>query len=228
MTNDQNNSDVDELSSWYLSLRDGGSRATQRLWNMFFERMVQVARKKMWRTQRAVSDEEDVALSAFKSFCLGFQKGSFGQGGDPEQLWPLLVKLTLNKAVDHVRREQRVKRGGGGVKAIDDLDERDDGPCPLIGAQSNAADKGRGHSRSEWTDIISHEPTPEMQAVADDSFEHLLNILDKTGDASLRAIALGSISGYPPREIADNLECTPRTIQRKLQTIRALWEKANR
>ncbi|MBL8891511.1 MAG: hypothetical protein JNL67_16140 [Planctomycetaceae bacterium] len=192
-----------ELSAWYQSLREGGSQATHELWHMYFERMVRVARRKLVGAHRLEGDEEDVALSAFKSFCLGFQIGKFQQQGDPENLWPLLVTLTLNKAIDHVRRSNRLKRGGG--------------------LESDGDDQGI----STWTELVSREPAPELQVAAEDSFQQLLDMLDATGDSSLREILLRSISGESSTEISSHLDCTLRTIQRKLQTIRLIWEQAN-
>lgn len=211
MTTNWENS-ASALSSWYQSLREGGSRATEQLWRMYFERMVQVARKKLAGSRRVASDEEDIALSAFKSFCLGFQQGKFKPDGEVENLWPLLVTLTLNKAIDHVRSEQRLKRGGTGT-GMSDLDR---------------GHAGRGSNRvdfaADWTNLISLDPTPEMQLAAEESFEQLLKSLDATGDFSLREVLLLSMTGSTTQEVATQMECTVRTIQRKLQTIRALWE----
>jgi RNA polymerase sigma factor (sigma-70 family) len=192
-----------ELSAWYQSLKDGGSRATHQLWEMYFERMVRLARRKLVGAQRLDGDEEDVALSAFKSFCLGFQRGKFVQQGDPENLWPLLVTLTLNKAIDHVRRAQRLKRGGG----------------MEVGSPNAAID--------QWTELASREPSPELQVAAEESFQQLLDMLDATGDLSLREVLLHSMVGESSPEIAQHLDCTLRTVQRKLQTIRMVWEQAN-
>lgn len=202
MTNSLENS-ASKLSAWYQSLRDGGSRATHQLWEMYFERMVRVARRKLVGVQRLDSDEEDVALSAFKSFCLGFQRGNFDQKGDPENLWPLLVTLTLNKAIDHVRRAKRLKRGGG-----TEMDSPNDGFGP-------------------WSELASREPSPELQVAAEDSFQQLLDMLDATGDSTLREVLLHSMVGESSPEIARHLDCTQRTVQRKLQTIRMIWEQAN-
>lgn len=201
MANSLENS-ASELSAWYQSLREGGSRATHELWHMYFERMVRVARRKLVGAHRLEGDEEDIALSAFKSFCLGFQIGKFQQHGDPENLWPLLVTLTLNKAIDHVRRSKRLKRGGGGEG------------------------EGTDAAISRWTELVSREPAPELQVAAEDSFQQLLDMLDATADPTLREILLRSISGESTSEIATHLDCTLRTVQRKLQTIRLIWEQA--
>ena len=202
MVNSLENSAAD-LSAWYQSLKDGGSRATHQLWDMYFERMVRVARRKLVGAQHSDGDEEDVAVSAFKSFCLGFQSGKFTRQGDPENLWPLLVTLTLNKAIDHLRRAQRLKRGG-----------RSEGASP-------------DNTMGQWSELVSREPSPELQVVAEESFQQLLDLLDATGDPTLREVLLHSMVGESSPDIARHLECTLRTVQRKLQTIRMVWEQAN-
>jgi hypothetical protein len=60
-----------------------------------------------------VADEEDVALSAFDSFCRGAEKGRFPRLQDCDDLWQLLFMITTRKAADLVEHERRQKRGGG-------------------------------------------------------------------------------------------------------------------
>lgn len=196
------------LLSWYQSLREGGSQATEKLWRLYFARMVQVAKRKLAGANRAVHDEEDIALSAFKSFCLGFQEGRFQAQAEAENLWPLLVSLTINKSIDHVRRSNRLKRGGG------------------RGAEEKA--QPLTDMQQVWDDLISNSPDPELQAATNEAFENLLEALDQTGDSSLKTIVLLTVEGHRPSEIAQQLGgCTVRTIQRKLKTIRAIWESEN-
>jgi len=198
------------LKAWYEALRLGGSRATERLWDLYFQRMVQVARRKLHGSNRLVADEEDVALSAFNSFCQGFRLGRFEQAEQTRNLWPLLVTLTLNKAVDHLRRESRLKRSAA---------NRNSGPAELATQPATTSDT------PVWTDLISTQPTPEMIAAANESFERLLDSLDQTGDSTLRYVALQSMVGSTTSEIATQLECTPRTVQRKLATVWTIWER---
>ena len=66
-----------------------------------------------------MADEEDVALSAFKSFCRGTQDGRFPQLHEHEDPWPLLLALTTHKAIDLLRYERRVKRGGSGQRIVE-------------------------------------------------------------------------------------------------------------
>ncbi len=175
-------------------LRAGDDRAVSALWERYFKRMLFVARKKLGGAQRKARDEEDIALSAFKSFCLGFQKGRFESTGGDCDLWPLLVTLTINKTIDHLRHENRKTR------------------APAVDTPATVED------------LLSSEFAPELQLIADESFAKLLAALDKTGDASLRSLALLKLENQPAAQIASELGCTVRTVQRKLQTIRSIWQ----
>lgn len=197
----ENSLSDDSFSEWLARLCQGDSAATSRLWETYFERMVLLARKQLRGTTRAVRDEEDVALSAFHSFCLGIRQGRIQINQNDVNLWPLLVTITMNKAVDQIRHTNRLKRRGNVP-----------GPDP---SQSNT---------DKVNQIISREPSAEMIAAATESFDRLLRILDLTEDLQLREIATASIQGDSPAEIASTLGCSHRTVQRKLKTIRCLWE----
>ncbi|WP_197167777.1 ECF-type sigma factor [Neorhodopirellula pilleata] len=191
---------------WRLRLRDGDSEATRRLWDMYFQRMVMLARKQLRGVPGAVRDEEDVALSAFKSFCLGLQRGKYDTEHASTNLWPLLVTITLRKSVDQIRYENRQKRSPNSEPATSP--RRTTGPVNV-------------------EELIGSEPTPEQLALAAESFEKLLKMLDATGDTDLREIAVQSLEGSGPSQIATDLGCSPRTVQRKLKTVSALWESCS-
>jgi hypothetical protein len=67
----------------------------------YFQRLAGQARKKLQGSPRRAAGEEDVALSAFDSFCRNAQRGRFPQLQDWESLWKLLVVITARKA-DHL------------------------------------------------------------------------------------------------------------------------------
>ena len=50
-------------------------------------------------------------------------------------------------------------------------------------------------------------------------------MLDRLSDTILRAIALWKMEGFTTEEIASKLDCTTRTVERKLQLIRRLWDR---
>src|SRR4051794_41503050 len=84
----------------------GDEVAIQGLWERYFRRLVGLARKKLAGSPRRSADEEDVALSAFDSFCRNAERDS---------LWRLLGVITAPKSAHLLRDENRLKRGGAGV-----------------------------------------------------------------------------------------------------------------
>ena len=61
--------DQGSVTRWIGQLQTGDPAAAQLLWDRYFRRMVGLARKKLEGAKRGAADEEDVALSAFDSFC---------------------------------------------------------------------------------------------------------------------------------------------------------------
>ena len=194
------------VTIWINQLREGDEAAAQHLWEQYFGRMVGLARRRLEATRRSAADEEDVALSAFKSFCVGVKNGRFPQLTDRDSLWPLLVAITANKSVDLIRYENRRKRGGTGNDAEET--ERAE-PEPL--------------SR-----ILSHEPTPELALEVAELFEQLMQKLDNADDPDLKLVALRRMQGDSAADIAADLGCVKRTIERKVTLIQRLWQEEGR
>jgi DNA-directed RNA polymerase specialized sigma24 family protein len=157
--------------------------------------MVRLARNKLQGAPRRASDEEDVALSAFHSFCQGAERGRFPSLEDRDDLWQLLVMITARKAIDLKQYERRKKRGGDG---------RRDSPVELTAIE----------------ELLSREPTPEFAALIAEQYQNLLNQLP---DPALRSIAVWKMEGYSTEQIAGRLQCVPRTVERKLRLIRTCW-----
>ena len=70
--------------------------------------------------------------------------------------------------------------------------------------------------------VLSKEPSPEMAAQMAEECQRLLSLL---GDRLLEAVALARMEGCSVEEISTRLDCAPRSVKRKLQLIRKLWEK---
>lgn len=190
------------VSLWVEQLKAGDHAAAQPLWERYLHRLVGLARTKLPQGGRRAADEEDVALSAFDSFCRGAEAGRFPRLDDRDDLWRLLVTLTARKAFDQVRDERRLKRGGGAVLGQSAVHAAGD-------------DVGLAFER-----FVGPEPTPEAAAQVADECRRLLAGL-KTDE--LRSIALWKMEGHTNEEIAAMLDCAPSTVERKLQRIRASW-----
>ena len=55
--------------------------------------------------------------------------------------------------------------------------------------------------------------------------EQCQRLLDLLGNESLRAVAMWKMEGYTITEIAKKLGTVPRTVERKLRSIRTIWTK---
>ncbi len=201
-------SDGNSVSLWLEQLKAGDPAAARPLWERYFRRLVGLARVKLRDATKRVADEEDVALSAFDSFFRGVEQGRFLELNDRDNLWKLLVTITARKAAHQWRDQQAAKRGGGQVSG-----------------ESVFKNAGKDGSQPTGFDqVVGPEPTPEF---ASEVAEETRSLLEKLPDEILRTIALAKMEGYTNDEIAERLTVAPRTIERKLQMIREIWEKGS-
>ena len=188
-------SDDGSVSRWLGPLRAGDPAAAAELWRRYFHRLAGLARRKLADGPRAAADEEDVALSAFDSFCRAAEAGRLPDLADRDGLWRLLATFTLRKAAHHLRDDGRLRRGG-------DVG-RDDGPCVLA-------------------NLLAREPEPDLAAELAEECDRLLAALK---DPELRRIALLRMDGHTVDEVAAAVGCAPRSAKRKLDLIRKLWAR---
>jgi hypothetical protein len=103
------------VTAWIEQLKADDATAATPLWQAYFRRLVGLARQRLGAAPRGVADEEDVALSAFASFCRAAAQGRFPRLDDCDDLWQVLMMLTARKAINLIERECSQKRGGGQV-----------------------------------------------------------------------------------------------------------------
>jgi DNA-directed RNA polymerase specialized sigma24 family protein len=118
------------VTRWLQQLQVGDATAAQPLWERYFRRLVALARHKLQGAGPLVGDEEDVALSAFKTFWRNAEQGRFPQLADRDGLWRLLAVLTARKAAHVVRDEGRRPAG---EPTLEQLFSRE--PTPDLAAQ---------------------------------------------------------------------------------------------
>ena len=135
--------DKGSVTHWIHEIKKGESAAANALWELYFEKLVRLARGKLDGMPRRVADEEDVALSAFHSFCQAAKKGRFPDLADRGSLWRLLLQMTARKAVDLIRYNARKKRQVLGESALG---------------------KGESTDAQGFAQVIGDEPTPEFAA----------------------------------------------------------------
>jgi DNA-directed RNA polymerase specialized sigma24 family protein len=191
--------DEGSVTRWLGELKAGDPAAAQRLWARYFTDLARLARARLRKAPRAAEDEEDVALSAFDSFCTAAARGRFPRLDDRDDLWRVLVTLTERKASNLLRRQRRLKRGGGRVAPEADV----------AGPEGDLLDHLAGTA-----------PTPEFAALVAEEYRRRLAAL---ADAALRRVAVLKMEGYSNEEIAGRTGLGLRSVVRKLDLIRRTW-----
>jgi DNA-directed RNA polymerase specialized sigma24 family protein len=192
----------DCVTVWLQQLKAGDPNAAKPLWDGYFARLVALARARLKALPRAAADEEDVALSAFDSFCRGAGAGRFPRLDDRDDLWQVLFVITTRKAIGRVRHETREKRGGKVAFA------------PNGAASDSTPDALAG--------VAAAGPPPELVAEVTEECARLLGLL---GDGQLREVAIWKMEGYTNEEIAAKLGRSIPTVERKLAAIRTIWQQ---
>ena len=190
---------IEQLRSGNAVLRDDAAR---RLWERYVPALLHLARRHLDKKLLHREDEDDVLQSMYASFCIRQQRGNFELAGR-DDLWRLLVTVTLRKARNAARRHRQQTR--------DYRRERGDGDSTRNGLPLELFD--------------SSEPTPGDAAAFNEELERRLRAL---GDPVLRRIALYKLEGYTNIEIGREMDnCTERTIERKLARIRTKWAECD-
>ena len=178
--------------------------AARLVWGRYFQELLVLARNHLSARIRSREDEEDVLQSMYKSFCIRQHRGDFDLA-NRDELWNLLVRITLRKARNAANRHLQGKR---------DVRRED----------AEEADRPREDASGTILDQIDSDgPTPAEAALLNEALERRFQMLK---DPDLRQIALWKLEGYTNPEIAARLDCTVRTVERKLERIRTYWETA--
>jgi DNA-directed RNA polymerase specialized sigma24 family protein len=192
----------ESVTQWISQLKAGQQEAARALWDRYFSLLVERARSQLGSAPRRAVDEEDVALSAFDSFCRAAAQGRFPNLHDRDELWQMLLVISDRKSWKVARDERRQRRGGGKV-----LDE----------AAAAASSEG-----SPLAAALGREPTPQFAAQVAEEYQRLLDLL---GDPDLQRVAVRRMEGYSVAEISHQFGWAPRTVQRRLELIRRIWKK---
>lgn len=192
------------VTHWIEEIKEGDSDAARKIWERYFPELVRLARRKLGGVPHGMADEEDVALSAMESFYEAAHQDRFPNLADRHDLWRLLLRMAARKVIDLARHETRQRRGGGRVR----------GDSVLTPGDDSSGDQA-------WAQVIGEVPTPEFAAIMAEGCRRLLDSLDE----DLQELATAKMEGYSNQEIAERLQCSLRTVERRLQLIRKKWEK---
>lgn len=168
------------------------------LWRRFGIRLVRLARHHLRGIQDRAYDEEDLALSTMNEFYRRASLGSYDKLENRDDLWRLLMKISLNKSRNRLRALRRIKRA---AKT----------PVREIYPVKNAKE-------IDWTN------TPEWLAIVAEQSEYLLRVLDDHDPSGmLQQITLMKLDGASNSQIANDLGCTRRAVAARLIWIQGIW-----
>jgi len=188
MLEDRSNREL--LAAW----QNGNDAAANLLVRRFMTRLTALARAKLAMKLARRLDPEDVVMSAWRSFFVAADRGQI-HVPDDDNLWPLLVTVTLRKLARQSAHHFASKR------AIDT--ER------------------RQLDESTWPEIASRDPTPAEAAQVVDDLERLMSRLSDKD----RAILEARLQGEDLASIASLMGCTDRTVRRSLHRVRETYLK---
>src|SRR4051794_21274922 len=121
MSGPQSHGSPGSVTNWLLRLDD---EAARRIWERYVRRLLNVAQQDLERAVQARLGAEDVVQSAFRSY---FRRRADYDLADRDELWSLLVTITLNKVRNANRHHRRKKRdvrrtqADGAVNGLDDV-----------------------------------------------------------------------------------------------------------
>lgn len=197
--------DQHNVTRWIAGLKAGDHEEARKLWEEYFHKLVRLVQRKLPTRSRRVFDEEDVALSAFKSFCQGVAEERFPDLSDRGNLWAILVVIATRKTQAWIATQNRQRRGGGKVR----------GDSVFMSLEA-------GDDCAGFDAVVGKEPTPAFLAQAGEACAQLL---DSLGDDTLRTMAILKMQGFTIEEIAAQTGCTKRAVQRRLEIIRRTWRE---
>ena len=191
----------DAVTGWIDQLADKNQQAAEQLWQHVAVRLQEFAAQKLDVQTRRHYDEQDAANSAFHSLCHGLADGRL-EARNRDALWGLLAVITSRKISAQQRHIHRQKRGSGAVRG-------ESGFVDLGAAGINA--------------VVGDQSPPDELAEVSESCAQLLDALP---DDTMKRIVLLKFQRATNAEIAGELKCTERTVERKLERIRRIWIEA--
>jgi hypothetical protein len=191
------------ITRWIHALREGDEIAAHTIWSRYFNQLSVVARRYLKAAPQRMADDEDVVVTAFNSFFQGIKDNRFNRLNSREDLWQILVMLTSRHAISQAIAENCQKRGGGTVRT-----------------ESAVTGYGIGNVPTALTVISGESPTPEFIVQMLQQCEYLVTSLPSQ---LLRDIALLRFEGFLCAEIAERVNRSVRTVERKLLMIRTQW-----
>ncbi len=193
----------DSVSNWLTRLSDGDERAIEIAFDRYFDKLKRLATSKMTGLNQAQRSGEDVALSAFRSFCSGVKKGCLVVEKEND-LWARLFLVVTRKVCAERRRQRADKRGGDSIQ-VDHIQFGEN-----------------GEEEDLLANVAGKEPSPELASEIASQAEEMLRLFGN--NPKRRQILELRLLGWNDAEIAKKMSLTTRTIRWHVLKISELFE----
>ena len=176
--------------------------AARLIWLRYFRDLLDLARKNLNRRIHRREDEEDVLQSMYKGFCMRQQAAAGVRSGRPRCA---LEPAGDDHAPQGAERGQKAGEGHAGYRPRTNAANRRRGAVGPLGARAD------GCRRS-----LARRGGPGQRGPG-------ASAGGGTGDPRVAGRSHSRLEGYTIREIADSLDCTERSVERRLERIRSKW-----
>ena len=194
--------DSGEVSVWLQRLKsESNDQAIEMIWERYYQQLIRFARRKLGNVPKRAFDEDDIVSDALQNFFDGVKREQFPKLEDRNDLWKILLAITLRQVSQKIRVLKTQKRGGGRV--------RGDSVFFAPGNPENA-----GFDQIQHPGIFEETLSLEMK-----------ERLESLQDDDLQDIARLKLKGFTNVEISESSQVSERTIERKLERIRELWSQ---
>lgn len=129
------------------------------------------------------------------------QEGRFAELDDRSDLWNVLTTIAVRKVCRQIEREMSAKRGGGRVHGES-----------VFGDQSSQGLDNIARERSDDELMVEFEDTWKLyiEGLPSDEFRQIVEF---------------RLAGFTNVEIAERMKIPLRTVERRVQSIRKLWDE---
>jgi DNA-directed RNA polymerase specialized sigma24 family protein len=173
--------------------------AARLIWERFSARLQSLVRRHLDNRIRRREDEQDILQSMYASFCLGQLEGK-ASPSSREELWKLLVRITMCKIVNTAHRHHAARR--------DVRRERPQARDPNLACSL--------FPRWMLDHVDRSKPSQEEVVIVLEEVDRILQSLPE----DLRRIVLWKLDGYTNADIARMIGLTVRSVELKMQLIR--------
>ena len=138
----------ENFADWLERFERGDPSAADEVVEVFYERLVRLANRRLAGMPPQLADDEGAVVSALRSFFSGVENGQIQSLNTENDLWRVLATITARKSIRQLRSHW--KQSG----------------------QADHVDRNR-----QVESLLSREPSPQDAAIMLDEFQHRLETL---------------------------------------------------